>query len=536
MRKPTIQSIFKRSESTYALLFIIGIIFTLFTINPITRLFFHKDFFGRNLYFQVLFFAIFIVFYMIVMLLAYSFIKQPVPGYKLFNQYDAFYTHHWGILFLFVFILGTILFVVLKKTIFNLDHLRIWKDTTEYVVQTSFPVFSKEFIFGERILGLPLFYKILNVTNYNYTDSDPLFRIAITQFWIGIVAWVTLAGVVSFQFKKHFTKITSFILVYLLALGLPNSQWEKIILSESLSNSMFFLLLALILLTPAIVNYRKKWVRVPFWFLVVLVSISYTFIRDTNAYLLLLASLCIIIAIFFVKQKTVLHKSLLTWAALFVTLFILVWTNGSSSTRWVRPLAHVLEDRKSSFADLPKYFLVNGIDLFKMFPDPETPTRTSLSSTSEQNSKNLVLMQQIKNMYMKFLVTHPIYSFTNPWENRNGIISPSQTAERYNFTGTPDWVTKLSNTIYPLSSAVYPTGILLIIISLVIAPDKERVLKFCSLFLFLSVFPIGWFIWHADTIEIGRHCEQFMIQSRFAFWLSIVFILDCLPKGKKRMF
>jgi hypothetical protein len=471
---------------------------------------------------------------MILFLLTSSAFKQPIPGYTLYLKYKTFYTQHWGLIFLFTFLAGTTFFIFLKKAVFELDYLRIWKDTTEYVAQTSYHVFSKEFIFGERIFILPLLYKLLNITIENYNNNDYLLRIALLQFWVGVAAWATLSAAISLQFKKHLSRITAFLAIYLLALGLPNSQWEKLILSESLSNSLFVLLLSLILLTPMIEQRKNKWASALFLCVTLLVSIAYTFIRDANAYLLLLAAFFLLAFLLFIKKKASCRKFFLIQSLYFIMSFALVWINSGLSTRWVRPLAHVLEDRKTASSELSNFYFSNGIDLFKKFPTPPVATRTSLSETSEQTSKDLAFMQKAKNLYVKFLILHPKYTLTSPIKDINGIINPYPTDYRYNFIGTPDWVTKLSNLIYPLNAVVYPAGLLFIVLSLVITPNQGRALKLSLLFLLISVFPIGWLIWHADTVEYIRHSEQILIQSRIVFWVSIICFLDSLPIGKSR--
>lgn len=524
--KPTIGKIIKQPESIYALIICFGIIFTTFSINLFTNILFGKDFIGRNLYFQVLFFGLLTIVYSFVILFIVNKLTTKQPFQAFFSKLDLFYTNYWNWIFWLFFLGITLLFILLKKSIFNMDNLRIWKDTTEYVLVSSHPLFSKEFIFGNRTLALPLFYKILGVTKENYRDTDTLFRIAITQFWISIITWSTLSAAISMSLKKHGLKIIAFILVFLLSLGLQNSQWEKLILSESLSNSLFICLLALFLVIPNIKNFKESWKKMVYYVLVLLVSLAYSFARDTNAFFLLLVCCCTLLFIVILKKDHLLRKVLIVTSMIYFISFSLTYVNSLFSTRWEIPLVHVLEDRKNSYQVLTNYFYKKGLDLFITFPDPLTPTSTSISTTTEINSQNLALMIKAKSVYMQFLIVNPKYFFFSPIINLPDIISPYSSDYRYNFNGTADWAVKLNQFIYPISSFVYPLGIMFILLSIFLDPKNNGLLKILIIFLFISVFPLGWLIWHADTQELMRHSEQLLIQSRVAFWLSILCFLD----------
>jgi hypothetical protein len=514
-------------ESLYALIAFLGIIVTSITINPFTLLLFGKNFSGRNLYFQVLFFIVVTVIFYLIFLFIISKLKKHGLFQALFSKYDIFYVRYKNLLLLFLFLLITTFFIILKMSIFNLDNLRIWKDTTEYVTLGTYPLFSKEFWFGNRTVVLPLLYKILKISLENYRDIDYLYRIAITQVWVSIVAWVTFSAITGQYFKNHFLRIISWMLIYLLSLGLQNSQWEKLILSESLSNSFFILLLALFLLNVFIYKTEKRLIRIIYFIFVFIFSLLYAFTRDTNAYFLLLAGSVILLIWLLWKNKIHIQNYLLIGAS-FISCFLLAFIDSSLSTRWVIPLVHVLEDRKDNYPVLSQYFYSKGIDLFYIFPNPAEVTKTSISETTELNSKNPEIMANSKAIYTKFLVSHPGYSFLAPLNEIQTIINPYPTDYRYNVNGTPDWVNKLSDSIYPSSYLIYPIGLLLVVSTLVFAPNQNLLLKYLILFLFISIIPIGWLVWHADTLEIPRHSEQIMIQSRIGFWLSILCFLDCV--------
>ena len=447
LKKKLIQ-IFNQPESLFILVTFLGLIITSLTISSLTLLFFDKNFSGRNLYFQVLFFVFFNVFFSIILLVIFSKIKKHLFFQNLFSKYDIFYCRNKIWLLWLLFLLITALFIILKMSIFKMDNLRIWKDTTEYVTLSTHPFFSKEFWFGNRTLVLPLFYKILNITLENYRSFDPLYRIAITQFWIGIFTWVALSAIIGKYFVNRFFRIASWILIYLLALGLPNSQWEKLILSESLSNSFFVLLIVLFLLNSLIYKMEKLWIRIVYLLVIFITSLLYAFTRDTNGYLLFFAG-CVILLFWFIKKKNPQFQNLILIGISFILSFAFAFVDSSLSTRWAIPLVHVLEDRKNEHPILAQYFYSKGIDLFEYFPDPKEVTSTSISETTELNSKNIEFMAKTKLIYTKFLVSHPGYSFLAPLNDINEIISPYITDGRYNVNGTPDWVYKLSNSIYP---------------------------------------------------------------------------------------
>ncbi|MHC1740432.1 MAG: hypothetical protein AB9897_04905 [Anaerolineaceae bacterium] len=429
-------------------------------------------------------------------------------------------------IFLFVFILLVPIFVYAKLTIFHLDYHRTWTDTLSYVSQAVQPITSANFWFGVRPFTLPLVYKIFGLNLVNYVQYQNFSIIVHFQFLVGLIAWLVLAFAISTKFKNAVSKIVSVILIFLLCLGLQNSLWDKLMLSESLSNSLFILLLSLWILTEKIIPSKKTWIRTGFLVFSIIISIFYAFIRDTNAYVLFCAGGCFIIYGFIRKTPKEYKRIALICGFSFVSIFMLSWLNSSMTTRWVYPLVHVLQDRKTSEPALVDYFSENGIDLFEKFPTPLTTSKTGISITSEKSAQDLYLMNTSKKVYLKFLLTHPGYLIAEPFNNLDSLINPISTEYRYSFKVTMPWVNSLSNIIYWNSSWVLLLGILFCAISLKMAAASDRALLWMILFLLLSVIPIALLIWHADTFEIERHAEQIMIQTRLGFWLAGLCSID----------
>jgi len=419
------------------------------------------------------------------------------------------------------------LFIILKIKIFELDGFRTWTDTLSYVATTIAPLNQMEFWNGERPFVLPLIYKLFGVNLTNYSDFTVMRSVLKFQFIVGVLSWLLFAYSVCRLFNRIFIKIIAITIVFLLGLGLHASMWDKLLLSESFSNSFFLIIVSLLLIFTSTKKGNKLSTVVASVFLGVF-SCLYLFIRDANAYIVFFGSLIGIFYWLLIVKNRNQKKILLGISLIGIILSFFAFISMNLSTRWWAPIQHVLFDKRNTVPEMTLFFKNEGFDLFENTPylmDPLAFKKTPISLDPVIKSEKL---KNAKTIYTKFLLTHPKYTFFNPFSDYNNIYNPDNLPYRYPVEETPGWVTKITNIGYPKGIWVLAVGIILCFVSLVFSKRNFRPAILVILFLILSCIPLGILFWLSDSIEIQRHSQQLFIQSRIGFWLSILFVFEWL--------
>ncbi len=137
-------------------------------------------------------------------------------------------------------------FLALRLLVFRLDETRSYPDTLSYLSLAEAPVVDPSFWAGERPPALPLFYRLLGVTETRVEQA------AIAQFVLSVAAWTTLAAVIAARLRTSWLRPPAFGLLLLFALTEDISMWDRLLLSESISLSTLALLLVawVVLLQP----------------------------------------------------------------------------------------------------------------------------------------------------------------------------------------------------------------------------------------------------------------------------------------------
>jgi hypothetical protein len=215
------------------------------------------------------------------------------------------------------------------------------------VGSSGFSLFSVDFWAGPRPPSVPLLYKLL-------PDSNS-WR-ALGQLVVSIGSWLTLAGVVAWCVRTPALRWVSAGLVLLLSLSVWVTQWDPLILSESLSLSLGALTLAAWL---ALARAPGGWTVAA----VLAASLAWVFARDTNAYLVLMA-VPLALGWALLRRPRGLAAVL---AAGLVAIFAmdLVSQAGphASFARWEQPILNVIGERVLTNPEELDYFRDRGMPL-----------------------------------------------------------------------------------------------------------------------------------------------------------------------------
>ena len=151
----------------------------------------------------------------------------------------------------------------------------VFPDTGSYVSIAKYSLF--DLYTAGRPFTYPLFLRLFSTTNYDVVAFQVLFS---------VISWIFLAFVVSKLYKNYAIKFTIYITILLLSLSVTITQWDTMILSESISFSLFAIFLGLNILL--ITSKLNKKILFP---LIVIVGILFSFTRDSNSYVVLQASI-----------------------------------------------------------------------------------------------------------------------------------------------------------------------------------------------------------------------------------------------------
>ncbi|MFN8371578.1 MAG: hypothetical protein U0694_01690 [Anaerolineae bacterium] len=389
---------------------------------------------------------------------------------------------------------------------------------------------------AERPITIPLLYKLL------HNDFE---AIASLQWAVSLLSWSALAGVtLLYQSGCVCWPARCF-----LALRLARDVyfWNSVLISESLSQSLFILLLALGMF--ALWVYRR-WsnrdvqaslrlslvtqIAAAFW--IILLTVIWSFTRDTNSYLVLAMGLLLAagVAWFLLRSKgraarLLLLPSLLALA--FVALFLFQSADANRGLRWRYPLMNIIARRVLPYPENTAFFAARGM--------PTTPDVMRFAGqfawAYDLSPIEPWLTQDSRRVYLQFLLSDPLATVLAPinqWEmlllfdyrvideHRPDIVLPS-------------WIETLTGFAYPEHLGlviVSIVGLLLLALWAWRAPDVRLAIVFVLL---LLLYPLAFMVWYGDGFAVERHAVPSALQWRLTLWLSIVFALDALSSRSK---
>ena len=190
---------------------------------------------------------------------------------------------------IFAVILWSYLGIKLSYSKFNAG--RAFRDTSSYVEVAEKTLTSREFWAGNRPFTLPLVYKLLHINTSNYTGLKQLKAVEAFQNWFSVVCWALLGLALAATMRHRWTAALIFAFVLFFSISLEVSFWDSLLLSKSVSFSLFALLIAawvgLGLLPQKIQSSPIGWI---YLIGMLMVTVLYSFTREANLYFVLAGS------------------------------------------------------------------------------------------------------------------------------------------------------------------------------------------------------------------------------------------------------
>jgi len=422
-------------------------------------------------------------------------------------------------------------------------------DTITYLdtAKVDFP--SIEFFKQVRPATIPLIYKLFRphsgymldvISNPSVTGGEKLptlqpsfVNLIICQIAMSILGWSTLALVMFHRLKQPAIKIISAISVLLFGFTPQMADWDFLLMSESLSFSLYATLIALTIeLAFSLGEQVEKISWKPFLWVgfIFPLSILWTFTRDTNAYLILV-SICVLIVllIFTFWRKTIPSGPLILSLLLTCGLFFFHQTTFQASPRWLLPLLNNLTTNVFPYPSRVAFFESKGM--------PISPELLSLRGPAEYNGiyEYKEFIEWIKsngfNAYTEFLIRTPIWAAQSFYRDLEFVfLLNRQWYFEDSYSGHPSWLIPLGNILHPLSSSVLLIDLLLTLLIIGMALQFHTVHNntwaVIAVWLFISgavLLAAGYF---GEVRSVQRHALAGTVPLRLSLWLMFAIVAD----------
>jgi len=473
-----------------------------------------------------------------------------------------------------------IILLVLSGALFRVrayqDSLSIGTaDTNIFIVNCHFPTFSWEFFTSSRPLSVTLLYKLLEPSSgYQLTEvvwawigtaPDKVFqsgldRITLFQSAFSILCWSLLAWTVTLHIRHFAIKIASVLLILTFAYSPQLADWDSVLMSESLSFSLFALLFALsIELFFRVYNERKKvhgltYLLVGMW---VVTFGLWVFSRDSNAYFLLYTLILLLgLLLIPVTRKFLPLKLSAVTSGLLLIIFAFHNQSLRNSERWINPLLNNILKNVLPTPEFLEYFEKKGM-----------PVSNELISFigSDGNEEGFWkidpfmdwVRQQGYSTYTLFLIEHPVWSADRLFRNLDGMfVGNRQPYFRGTPVSTPLWMIPIGDILHPRSGWVAWIDLALVVIlfftssfsnmlltkkrkgiskDIDIAPANDNevhgrvgliIWSLIYMWLFLGEVVLLFVSFHGDALGILRHTLVAVMPLRLTLWTMAMVIID----------
>ncbi|MBQ6505532.1 MAG: hypothetical protein IJI57_16625 [Flexilinea sp.] len=425
------------------------------------------------------------------------------------------------------------------------------QDTESYFSTAEKAAFSIDFFQQSRSITYPLLILTSNPTlEHELTQlSEPYFgteaRLAVqpgtenlvrNQTVISIICWVLCAVLIASSLNGWFAKALTVFLVLVCGFVPQVADWDSILSTESLSISLFVLILGLLfkVIPDGREDSWRSWLAAGG---LVIVSFFWVFTRDTNVYFIVIAALLLVFTgiLFWLRRKGQRVSALLSGFFL-IGLFFFHQGTFRESERWVVPLLNNMTTNVFPYEERVAFFEENGM------PMDETLLETTGSAEYNDLMENEKFMHWVRrfglNTYQKFLLSMPLWSVQQVYENLDSFFEENRQPFFYGSKEQrPHWAEKPGNLALPLSAAVIVIDLLLLILLAVRAVrygDGNDVRAFWTLLvLFLGGGLLMSLSYLGEVRSIWRHVLGGVTALRLMTWLGICALYSTSADGEK---
>jgi hypothetical protein len=349
------------------------------------------------------------------------------------------------------------------------------------------------------------------------------------QGFFSILSWSLLAVAVAYSLHLFILKVTGFSLILLLSLYRYILGWDSVLLTESLSLSLLALFVAGWLWLAQSWRWQKA-------VAVFVVGFLWTFTRDTNAWVVLMIALSLLL---FVVARLI-DKKYLFLSAGFLILFFLSNQSADFGERWIFPFQNVVGRRILPDAQAVDFFVKCGMPVSPELAQLTGQFASGLDRAFYEDPAleeyRAWLYAYGKSCYMKWLLSQPLQSIRAPIAEFDSLVT-LENIQPFLFSSkfSPVLPTRLESILY---FRWQPWILFLIACGVIIAAVFTRAWRqnkswWVASTLLLLVFPHYFIVWHGDVMGILRHVLTVSIQLYLGLWLLALLVLDSILSSKK---
>ncbi len=393
-----------------------------------------------------------------------------------------------------------------------LDKPRDLADTDAYLRISRQPLLVEDFWASTRPLVFPLLLKI--------TEQD-LRRTAVIQLGVSLLAWGFLGWRIARFVRAASLQIPVFGLILAFSLDRHIAGWDFVMMTESLSVSFLAVFIGLTIWL------LEGWATGKL-LLLLLAGLLLAFVRDTNAWLLLMLAGLFTVAVLFRWM----NKRALILSVGFSTIFLMSFFVMNKGYRWIFPLGNLIGQRVLPYGTASRFFEDCGMPvspaLVKLAGQFANAQERAMFEDPQLENFRDWLMEDGRSCYVRWLVADPEHSLGEVLENFNQLVSFPNVDGYFSRRYDPWMPIVLGKFFYP---EVFPVWIwILTTLGAVIAIWrrlwKGNILWAEFICINLLVFPHLFVTWHGDAMAPERHALAVGVQLYFSVWLLVILIVE----------
>jgi hypothetical protein len=446
---------------------------------------------------------------------------------------------------------------------FAFAHTSPWicPDSADYLAKAAEPLWSWDFFFGGkaeasgRFFVVPLFYKVVRTVTIGakYADLSPdgvhctlsyaplPTNLTYAQFVFSLLAWLAFALALSAQCRRRWVSVLAFTAALTLGLSAGVTQWDSIILSESVSTSLFVFLMAMwISLSDGITTNKTVAILV--------IAIVWSMSREANSLLVAPLGVAVLFyGVWYLRSRTLEQRLSGVLGCGLLAIVVTTFAISAHGDRWVLPLLNVIGRRVLPTPEKLAFFQAHGMPvnprLLEMSGEYGSGKNFAFYKAPELAAFRTWLYTQGRRVYARDLLTHPIRSLAEPVADIGEFVCPTiyvywspgfrpiYTVSRYR------WLCSAPPAL------VTVTGSLLIGVGLIAGAcwsrrglDRSRGLSALTAgVMFVGWLPFTWLVWHViGGMEIARHEWSGVLMFRVALVLLVACVGDTIGDVRAR--
>ncbi len=430
-------------------------------------------------------------------------------------------------------------FLDVKMSYREFSGVRAYRDSISYVQAANVPITSLDFWAGARTFPLPLVYKLMGVRVADRLMGGMMEPVRTFQTWFSVVCWTLLALGVSSKIRQRWIKPLAFGCVLYFSLNLEIGIWDGLMLSESLSISLFALLVtAWIGWEAVLAQKRQPWIRWVYLAGLLLISVLYSFARDSNLYFLLIAAFVFVLRLLLNREDRSHRQQFAIYSASILLIFAFQYFSISYGNRWQFYIYDHLAYRILPDQQATRFFVEHGLPmsakLMNITKVPAEIYQDSLLYDDELTPVKQWVDQSGRMTYLLYLLSKFPAVLVEPVQQVDLLLDGSVVKEYHYPIYLARWyspqVRQITDFFYFQSGFFeWVAGLLLLIGSVLwILRVKGFSAWFVVTIMAVSIYPLMFIIWHGEPMEIERHAIQIGIQFRLAAWMALLFFIDWL--------